>query len=369
METARRRETLVDDPLTDIAAKVERGERLTYDDGVRLYHTTHVDKVFALANRVREQKNGNKAYYVINMHLNYSNICVDTCMFCAFGKRAGEAGAYEMDMAELMERASFLKDCGPAEVHIVGGLHPDLPYSYYMDMVRNIRAAYPNLHIKAFTAVEIHYLAKLTGKSVGDVLADMKAAGVHSIPGGGAEIFAERARKKICADKISADEWLDIHRQAHRMGFRTNSTMLAGHIETLEERVDHLMRLRALQDETKGFMALVPLVFHPDNTQLHKIPMMEPEEILLNIAVSRLMLDNFDHIKAYWIQVGPELSEKALSCGADDFDGTILEERITHMAGARSPKGLGENAICERIRKAGRVPVRRDCFYNELVNV
>ncbi len=369
MQSARTRASLVDDRLDDIRAKVEAGQRLTGEEGVRLFYARDVKPVFEMANLVRERKNGNKAYYVINMHLNYSNVCVDTCMFCAFGKRPGEAGAYAMDMDEILERASYLKDCGPAEVHIVGGLHPDLPYHFYMDQVRNIKARYPNLHIKAYTAVEIAYFAQLAGKSIRDVLSDMKEAGVESIPGGGAEIFAERARRKICADKITADEWLDVHRTAHSLGFRTNSTMLCGHIETMEERVDHLLRLRSLQDETGGFMALVPLVFHPDNTQLHKIPMMESEEILLNIAVSRLMLDNFDHIKAYWIQIGPDLAEQALWCGADDFDGTILEERITHMAGARSPKGLAESHIVDRIRKTGRVPVRRDCFYNELVTV
>ncbi|MHB2020859.1 MAG: radical SAM protein, partial [Candidatus Xenobia bacterium] len=244
METARNRVQLTDDGLQDIAAKVQAGQRLTLEEGVRLYTTRHVDKVFALANLVRERKNGNKAFYVINMHLNYSNICTDTCMFCAFGKRVGEAGAYEMDMQELLERASYLKDSGPAEVHIVGGLHPTLPYSFYMDMCRNIKQHYPNLFIKAFTAVEIDFLAKLANKTIAQVLQDMRDNGVDSIPGGGAEIFAERARKKICADKITAEQWLEVHRTAHKMGYRTSSTMLCGHIETLEERVDHLMQLR-----------------------------------------------------------------------------------------------------------------------------
>lgn len=356
----------VNDSIADLEVKVRAGERLTPEDGMRLYATADTTALYRAANLVRERKNGRRAYYVVNMHLNYSNICVDECMFCAFAKKRDEPGAYEMSLQEIYERAGFLKDSGNAEVHIVGGLHPDYPYQYYLEMIRGIDARYPNLHIKAFTAVEIDYLAKLAGVTHERVLADLKAAGMDSMPGGGAEVLTERVRRKLCPDKISADEWIDIHRMAHQMGLRSNATMLFGHIETHAERIEHMMRLRGLQDETGGFMAFIPLRFHPDHTRLKKMPMADADEVLRNIAVSRLMLDNFDHIKAYWIQVGLETARDALQCGADDFDGTVLDERITHFAGARTPKGVQEEDIWRLIREAGCVPVRRDSWYKEV---
>jgi aminodeoxyfutalosine synthase len=359
-------DTVVSTSIADLEEKVRKGQRLTPEEGVRLYQTDDTETLYRAANFVREQKNGRKAYYVVNMHLNYSNVCVDTCMFCAFGKKEGEKGAYEMDLAEVFQRASFLKDSGNAEVHIVGGLHPHLPYDYYVDMIKGIRERCPDIHIKAFTAVEIDFLAKMADKTWEQVLLDLKAVGMDSMPGGGAEVLTDRVRRKLCPDKISADEWLDVHRTAHRLGFRSNATMLFGHIETVAERIEHFVRLRQLQDETGGFMAFIPLRFHPDNTALKKLPMAGRDEVLRNIAVARLMLDNFDHIKAYWIQVGLETARDALNCGADDFDGTVLDERITHFAGAKTPVGVQQEEIWRLIREAGCVPVRRDSWYNEV---
>jgi aminodeoxyfutalosine synthase len=352
--------------IHDIEQKVMAGQRLTAEDGLRLYETDDTATLQRLANHVREQKHGRKAFYNVNMHINYSNICAVECMFCAFGKKAGEPGAYEMSLDEIFGRAGVLKDSGPAEVHIVGGLHPDYPYQYYLDMVAGIDRRYPNIHVKAFTAVEIAYLADLAKKSWRQVLEDLKAAGMDSMPGGGAEILTDRVRQKTCPDKITAAEWLEIHKLAHQIGFRTNATMLFGHIERLDERIEHMVRLRSLQDETGGFMAFIPLRFHPDHTRLKKLPMVGPEEVLRNIAVARLMLDNFDHIKAYWIQVGLETARDALNWGADDFDGTVVDERITHMAGAKTPVGVREENIWDLIREAGCVPVRRDSTYNEV---
>ncbi|MBM3462292.1 MAG: aminofutalosine synthase MqnE [Armatimonadetes bacterium] len=359
-------QTVETDSVADLEVKVRAGERLTRDEGLRLYRTADVESLYRAANFVREKKNGRRAYYNVNMHLNYSNICTDSCMFCAFGKKRGDEGAYEMSLEEIYQRAGYLKDSGAAEVHIVGGLHPDYPYEYYLEMIRGIDQRYPNIHIKAFTAVEIDLLAKLSGKSWREVLQDLKAAGMDSMPGGGAEVLSDRVFRKLCPDKTQPDEWLAIHKTAHEVGFRSNATMLFGHVEKIEERVDHLLRLRALQDETGGFMAFIPLRFHPENTALQKLPMVGADEVLRNIAVGRLMLDNFDHIKAYWIQVGLETARDALNCGADDFDGTVLDERITHFAGARTPIGVQQQDIWRLIREAGCVPVRRDSCYNEV---
>lgn len=354
------------DTIADLEAKVRGGERLTPEDGLRLYQTSDVETLYRAANFVREKLYGRRAYYVVNMHLNYSNICVDSCMFCAFAKKDDQEGAYEMNLEEVFERASFLKDVPGAEVHIVGGLHPRYPYSYYIDMIAGLTEKYPNLHIKCFTAVEIAHLATLSGKTWEQVLMDLKAAGMDSMPGGGAEVLTDRVRTKLCADKINSDEWIQIHRLAHNMGIRSNATMLFGHIERDDERIEHMMRLRNLQDETGGFMAFIPLRFHPDNTRLQKLPIASAEDVLRNIAVSRLMLDNFGHIKAYWTQVGLETARDAMNCGADDFDGTVLDERITHFAGAKTPVGVKEDRIWSLIREAKCIPVRRDSWYNEI---
>lgn len=352
--------------ILDIEKKVLAGERLTAGDGLRLYETADLETLFRAAHHVREKRHGRKAFFVVNLHLNYSNVCVDACMFCAFAKREGEEGAYEMDLREIFDRARVLDGVLGAEVHVVGGLHPHYPYSYYLDLIAGLRDRYPKLHIKAFTAVEIDHLARLSGKTWEQVLSDLRAAGMDSMPGGGAEVLTDRVRRKLCADKISAGDWLHIHRLAHGLGIKSNATMLFGHIERPHERIEHMMRLRDLQDETGGFMAFIPLRFHPANTRLQKLPMAAAEDVLRNIAVARLMLDNFPHIKAYWTQVGLETARDAMKCGADDFDGTVVDERITHFAGASTPVGVTEDRICALIRDAGCTPVRRDSWYNEL---
>jgi aminodeoxyfutalosine synthase len=357
------------DSIADLEEKARAGQRLSAEEGVRLYQTSDLATLHRAADSVRQRRHGRKAFYVVNMHLNYSNVCVDSCMFCAFAKKDDQAGAYEMDLDEVFERARILADVPGAEVHIVGGLHPRYPYRYYVDMIRGLSERYPNLHIKCFTAVEIDHLARLSGRTWEQVLADLKEAGMDSMPGGGAEVLTDRVRRKLCADKISSDEWIHIHRLAHRMGIRSNATMLFGHIERADERIEHMMKLRALQDETGGFMAFIPLRFHPANTRLQKLPMASDADVLRNIAVARLMLDNFAHIKAYWTQVGLETARDAMRCGADDFDGTVVDERITHFAGAKTPVGVTEERIWSLIREGGFLPVRRDSWYNELEEI
>lgn len=358
--------TLLTGEISDLEAKVRDGIRLTPEEGLRLYRTEDVQTLYRAANHVRERRHGRRGYYVVNMHLNYSNICVDSCMFCAFARKDNEAGAYEMELEEIFQRATLLKDVRGAEVHIVGGLHPRYSYEYYIDMVRGLRASYPNLHIKCFTAVEIDHMARQARRSWENVLSDLKAAGMDSMPGGGAEVLSDRVRRKLCAAKLSADEWIQIHRLAHRMGIRSNATMLFGHIEKDEERIEHMVKLRALQDETGGFMAFVPLRFHADNTRLRRLALATADDVLRNVAVSRLMLDNFDHIKAYWSQFGLTIAGEAMNCGADDFDGTVVDERITHFAGAKTPVGVAEDRIRTLIREAGCVPIRRDSWYREI---
>lgn len=354
------------DSIADLEEKVRAGQRLTPEEGVRLYETSDIATLHRAADFVRQQRHGRKAFFVVNMHLNYSNVCVDSCMFCAFAKKDGDDGAYEMDHQEVYDRARLMDGVPGGEVHIVGGLHPRYPYVWYLDMIRGLRERYPKLHIKCFTAVEIDHLSRLSGRTWEQVLSDLRDAGMSSMPGGGAEVLTDRVRRKLCADKISADDWLHIHRLAHQLGLKSNATMLFGHIERADERIEHMVRLRALQDETGGFMAFIPLRFHPPNTRLQKLPMATADDVLRNIAVSRLMLDNFPHIKAYWTQVGLETARDAMRCGADDFDGTVVDERITHFAGAKTPVGVTEDRLCTLIREAGCIPVRRDSWYNEL---
>lgn len=347
-----------------IEEKVRAGERLTFDEGVALFGEPDVDWVGGLANIVREKRYGNRTTYVVNMHLNYSNLCTLSCMFCAFAKKRGEEGAYEMSMDEMVERVSIMKGVQGAEVHIVGGLHPDYPYEYYPRLLATLREHYPNVHLKAFTAVEIDYFAELAGKDVPWVLEDLKAHGLGSMPGGGAEVLTDRIHRKLYRDKMGPDRWLEVHRQAHAAGIRTSATLLAGHIETDEERVTHLCRLRELQDETGGFLAYIPLRFHPENTPLRKLRFMGSEDVLRNVAVGRLMLDNFDHVKAYWVMSGLENAARSQHFGADDFDGTVVDERITHMAGCETPVGVTQDSLTQMIVDSGRVPVRRDALYN-----
>ena len=351
--------------LADIHDKVMEGSRLTFDDGVRLFRSRALMAVGALANVVRERKNGNAAYFVRNMHLNPTNVCTVDCKFCGFYRpyRQKEQGwSWDLDHA-LGEVRKNLHDA-ITEVHIVGGHNPDYPYSYYLDLVRGIHEIAPGVHVKAFTCAEYDFFAKRFKKDVDEVLSDFKAAGVDSLPGGGAEVLVERVRRELYPKKISAERWLEVARKAHEHGLRSNATLLYGHVETLDERVEHFCRLRALQDETGGFMCLIPLAFHPENTELAHLPGPTGFDDLMTIAVARLMLDNFEHVKAYWIMISPRVAQVGLTMGADDIDGTIVEEKIVHMAGAKTPVGLSVENLCRLIRDAGREPIQRDSVYN-----
>jgi len=355
--------------LADLRDKVLSGTRLTEADALRLFHCPDLGALGALANHVREARHGDRAFYNRNVHLNFTNVCVASCKFCSFArpddKKASEG--YTMPLEESVQSVLRRKGTGITEVHIVNGLHPDLPWSHYLDVVRGIRRGWPELAVKAYTAVEIHFFAEHFGMSYEQVLRELVEAGLTTLPGGGAEIFAPRVRRKLCDDKATADQWLEVHRVAHRLGVKSNATMLYGTIETPEERVDHLARLRALQDETGGFQVFIPLAFHPEHNMIGKAyPKPTGYDGLRTYAVSRLFLDNFDHLKAYWIMIGERLAQAALSFGVDDLDGTVQEERIYHMAGADTPQGMTEGALHRLIRAAGRVPVERDSLYRVL---
>jgi len=353
--------------FTAIAAKVRAGEPLSLDDGVALYEHPNLMEVGALANEVRERLHGNRTYFNRNIHINATNVCEASCRFCSFARlEEGDAAAYTMTHEEAFGRLRdrIAADDPITEVHIVNGLHPGLAFDYYTTLLAGLKALKPDIHLKAFTAVEVHYYHQKYGMTVKEVLERLRAAGLDSLPGGGAEIFAERVRRKICADKCDADEWLAVHRTAHQMGLRSNCTMLFGHIETAEERVDHLLRLRALQDETGGFQTFIPLAFHPENNTLMKLPAPTGVEDLRTYAVSRLVLHNIPHVKAYWIMLGVKTAQTALWFGADDLDGTVQEERIYHMAGAETPQVLTPDEIVRIIVNAGREPVERDTLYN-----
>jgi aminodeoxyfutalosine synthase len=353
--------------LSVIREKVEASQRLSFDDGVFLYESADLFTLGELANVVRERKNGNFAYFNINTHLNPTNVCVYRCTFCAFrSDLRGEKG-YVMSDEQVLERAAEADRRGATEVHIVGGLHHQLPYDWYLNIIRIIHNAHPRLHLKAYTAVEWDWFARLTGRPTRELLAEFKEAGLGSLPGGGAEIFHPEVRDKICEHKADAAEWFRVHREAHELGLRTNATMLYGHIEEARHRVDHLCRLRELQDETGGFQTFIPLAFHPDNTRLAHLPKPSGLLDLKTMAISRLMLDNFQHIKAYWVMLGIKTAQVALSFGADDLDGTVVHEKIYHDAGSDSPQELSVTEIRRLIQEAGRVPVERDTLYNEVV--
>ncbi len=362
-------ETIVEESLhraglSDIYEKVRQGKRLSPEDGIRLYETADICSLGFLANLVREEKNGDYTYYIYNQHINYSNVCTNLCKFCAFGKEDGQPGAYCMSLEEIVSKVEERLDEPIREVHIVGGIHPELPYSYYIDMLREIKRVRPELHIQAFTCVEIAHIAKMGGKSIEEALLELKEAGLGSIPGGGAEVFSPRIRERLCPEKLPGSQWLEVAKTAHRLGIKSNATMLYGHIETVEERIEHMVALREAQDETGGFMCFIPLAFHPKNTSLEDVAPTSGIDDIKNIAVSRLMLDNFPHIKAYWVMLGPKVAQLALSFGADDMDGTVLEEKITHMAGGETSQALSNREIEYLISSAGRIPVERDTLYN-----
>jgi len=350
--------------LGDILEKVQNSERLSNEDGVRLFDCPDLLAVGYLANIVRERQNGNNAYFIYNQLINYSNICTNLCKFCAFGKDKDSDLAYEMSVSEVRAKVRERLSEPISEIHMVGGIHPDLPYSYYTDLLQVIKEERPDVHIQAFTCVEIAHLAEISGLGTAGVLEDLKKSGLGSIPGGGAEVFSPRIRELTCEKKLSGSGWLEVAKTAHSLGLHTNATMLYGHIETLEERLEHLEMLRQAQDQTGGFLAFIPLAFHPKNTELSRLSRTSGIDDLKNIAVARCFLDNFPHIKAYWVMIGQKLSQIALSFGADDVDGTVKEEIITHMAGAETEQAMSRDQLLRLIREAGRTPVERDTLYN-----
>ncbi len=364
---AERRPFHTNDPrLGAIAERVLSRTRLSFDDGVALYQSSDLLAVGWLANWVREQMHGNLAYFNVNRHINPTNVCVAACRLCAFGRKKGSEGSYTMALEQAWETAATGYTEAVTEFHIVGGLHPDLPLEYFLDLVAGLKQRFPQVHIKAFTMVEVAFLAKRAKLSIEQTLIKMKAAGVDSLPGGGAEIFADRVRHIICDHKIDGGEWLDTARIAHKLGLRSNATMLYGHVENDEDRVDHLLKLRALQDETGGFQTFIPLAFHPENTALGHLSTTTGMTDVRQIAVSRLLLDNFAHIKAYWQMLTPKIAQIALRFGADDIDGTVVEEKIYHDAGATTPQGLQRRGLIRLITEAGREPVERDTLYRSV---
>tara|TARA_B100000749_G_scaffold244657_1_gene206624 strand:+ start:154 stop:1224 length:1071 start_codon:yes stop_codon:yes gene_type:complete len=351
----------------DIADRLEAGERLSFDDGVRLFEAPDLLAVGWLANRERERRHADQTFFNQNIRIEATNVCVASCLFCAFARlKPGDPGAYTMSLEEAWDKVRDREDQALTEVHVVNGLHPDLPFSYYVELLQGFKRIRPNVHLKCFTAVEIAFFADLYGMSDEQVLRELMDAGLDSLPGGGAEIFAERVRRKISHDKCGTERYLAIHRTVHQLGMRSNVTMLYGHIETPAERLDHMLRVRDLQDETEGFQAFIPLAFHPDNNQMRKLPAPTAADTLRVHAVARLMLDNVSHIKAFWIATGVDVAQTALWFGADDLDGTVHEERIYHMAGARTPEVMTTHEIGRLISAAGRQPIERDTLYNVL---
>lgn len=348
-----------------IQKKVEQGERLTAEDGLALFHEPDILKVGQLANMVRERRHGDRTYFNRNMRVEVTNVCVASCLFCSFAKLEADApGAQTMTLNEAWKELEDRMDNPPSEIHVVNGLHPGLPFSYYEELLRGFKRIKSDIHLKCFTAVEIHFFAQHYGMTHEQVLAKLKDAGLDSLPGGGAEIFHPEVRTRISHDKATADDYLAVHRLAHKMGMRTNATMLFGHIETFEHRIDHLLRLRDLQDETKGLQAFIPLDFHPDGNGMKNLPAPTAVDSLRTLSVSRLMLDNVDHIKAYWVSMTPKVAQVALRFGADDIDGTIVHETIYRAAGSTSPGGLAYDELVRLIREAGRIPIERDTLYN-----
>ena len=350
-----------------IAAKVRNNQRISPDEALALFESNDLLAIGELAALANERKNGKDVFFNVNRHINPTNICVNRCAFCAFSRTAGEEGAYTLALDEICRRAVEAEGEGATEVHIVGGLHPDLPLEYYEEVLCSIRNAAPHLHIKAFTAVEIEYFSRISGYTIEQVLERLMAAGLGSMPGGGAEILVEDVRNKICPEKISGQCWLEIIRLAHLAGLKTNATMLYGHVETFVDRVAHMVMLRELQDETGGFQAFIPLAFQPENSDLKlDIKGTSGLDDLKTLAIARIFLDNFDHIKAYWIMLGEKIAQVALAFGVNDLDGTVVEEMIGHDAGAPSPQSLSKGGIINLIRKAGKIPVERDTLYRPL---
>jgi aminodeoxyfutalosine synthase len=353
-------------PLRDLAVKVRDGVRLDAEDAMLCFTTPHLLHLGKLADTVRRRLHGNVTYFNVNRHINPTNVCVYTynCKFCSFAALPGESHAWAMSHDEVYAHAADQGGNAVTEFHIVGGLHPELPMAWYEEMLRGLKARFPNAHLKAFTAIEIGWFAKLEKIPIEEVLRRLRDAGLGSLPGGGAEIFHPEVREIICDGKLDADEWIEVHRTAHRMGIRSNCTMLYGHVERAEHKVDHLLRLRALQDDTGGFNAFIPLAYHPENNYMGLVYHTTGGDDLRHIATARLVLDNIPHIKAYWVMVTPKLAQVALRFGADDMDGTLVEEHIYHMAGASTSQSLSRGELERIVRLAGFMPVERDTLYN-----
>jgi len=351
--------------ISSIYDKLRQGHRLTRKDGVELFKSHDLLSLGRMASHVAHKKNGDNAYFVQNMHINPTNICVNRCKFCAFSRSKGEPGAYEMSIEDILNKARG-SGKGVREFHIVSGLHPDLPFEWYLDMLSALKKEFPQIHLKAFTAVEIDYLSRLSRLDLKDTLLKLKDAGLGSLPGGGAEIFNTAVRNTLCAEKISGDRWLEVMEIAHNLGLKSNATMLYGHIESYEDRIDHLIKLRELQDRTNGFQAFIPLSFHSQNTEIKKSAYTTGFDDLKTLAISRLMLDNFDHIKAYWVMLGEKITQVSLSFGVDDIDGTVVEERITKMAGGTTDGSMTREELVDLIKQAGKTPVERDTLYNKV---
>ncbi len=346
--------------------RIDHGERLSDEDALALFASRDLLAIGELAARANRRKNGDRVYFNVNRHVNYTNLCVNRCTFCAFCRRVEDEGCYTLTLNDILARANEAVAAGATELHMVGGLHPDLPFDFYLEMLATLKADAPQLHLKAFTAVEIDYFARMTGQSISSVIEELRQAGLDSMPGGGAEIFAAEVRQQICPEKISGERWLEVVEEIHRCGLKTNATMLFGHLESDADRVDHLSRLRALQDATGGFQAFIPLAFQPDNTRVPGAVGVGGVDALKTLAISRLYLDNFEHIKAYWVMLGLKIAQVSLCFGVNDLDGTVVEEKIGHEAGSEAPQEMSREELCSLIRKAGRIPVERDTLYREV---
>lgn len=354
--------------LTDIKEKVENGIRLSEEDALFLFRCNELPSIGQLAASANARRHGKRVFFNVNRHINHTNVCVNRCQFCAFSKTANEADAYTYSLSEIETRVREAVNQGATEIHIVGGLHPDLPFDYYLEMLATVKRVSPSLHVKAFTAVEIDYLSQLSQLSLAETLQRLKEAGLNSLPGGGAEILVEDVRQKLCPEKISGKRWLEVMEEVHREGLKSNATMLYGHVESVEDRVEHMRLLRDLQDRTGGFQAFIPLAFQPENTPLKigKTRGTGGVDDLKTLAIARLYLDNFEHIKAYWVMLGVKIAQVALAFGVNDLDGTVVEEKIGHDAGASSPQAMTRDDIIWLIKKAGKMPVERDTLYQPL---
>jgi aminodeoxyfutalosine synthase len=350
--------------IEKIKNKILKGERLLKKDGIFLLKSNDLLSMGRLADAENQKRSKNKVFFNINCHVNITNICVAKCSFCAFSCDKGDSRAYEMSLEDIINKIRSSLNAGITEVHIVSGLHPDKPFDFYLKVIKEINCEFPSIHIKAFTPVEIKYFSNISGLSIKDVLVRLKDAGLGSMPGGGAEVLSRRVRKEVCPEKATADDWLDIMETAHLLGLKSNATLLYGHIETEEEIINHLLSLRDLQDKTGGFQTFIPLPFHPDNTGIVQVNKPTAFEQLRIFALSRLMLDNFEHIKAYWVMTGLKNAQLAIHFGADDIDGTVVDEKITHAAGADTAEGLTVGKLTSLIKSAGKIPVQRDTLYN-----